>query len=65
MLLTAKALLDHKPRPSRDEIQSALSGVLCRCTGYIQIYDAVERAAEELEKHKAAPSPHPHGSDHG
>lgn len=65
MLLTAKALLDHKPRPSRDEIKIALSGVLCRCTGYLQIFDAVERAAEELEKRQAATSPHPHGSDHG
>ena len=44
-LLTAKALLDEKPAPSRDEIKEALAGNLCRCTGYIKIYQAVERAA--------------------
>lgn len=46
MILAAKALLDKNPRPSRREIQEALSGNLCRCTGYIQILQAVERAAE-------------------
>ena len=57
MLLTAKALLDHTPRPSRNEIKCALAGVLCRCTGYLQIFDAVERAAEELEKRHAGTPP--------
>jgi carbon-monoxide dehydrogenase small subunit len=46
MLMTAKALLDHEPHPSRDRIREALSGVLCRCTGYLQIIEAVEMAAE-------------------
>jgi aerobic-type carbon monoxide dehydrogenase small subunit (CoxS/CutS family) len=45
-LLTAKALLDATPHPSRDEIRYALSGNLCRCTGYLKIYEAVELAAE-------------------
>ena len=45
MLLTAKALLDHDPEPSRDAIKEALSGVLCRCTGYAKIIDAVHMAA--------------------
>ena len=45
MLLTAKALLDHDPEPSRDAIKEALSGVLCRCTGYAKILEAVELAA--------------------
>ncbi|RMG13009.1 MAG: (2Fe-2S)-binding protein [Planctomycetota bacterium] len=45
MLVTAKALLEEKPAPSRDEIKEALSGNLCRCTGYLQIFEAVERAA--------------------
>ncbi|MDQ2952671.1 MAG: (2Fe-2S)-binding protein [Chloroflexota bacterium] len=45
MLLTAKALLDGKPHPSRDEIALAISGNLCRCTGYTAIYEAVERAS--------------------
>lgn len=45
MLLTAKALLDHDPHPSRAAIMDALSGVLCRCTGYVKIFEAVELAA--------------------
>jgi carbon-monoxide dehydrogenase small subunit len=44
-LLTAKALLDRNPDPARDEIREALSGNLCRCTGYLQIFEAVEAAA--------------------
>ncbi len=47
-LLAAKELLDRKPNPSRDEIREALSGNLCRCTGYIKIYEAVELAAARL-----------------
>jgi carbon-monoxide dehydrogenase small subunit len=45
MLLAAKALLDETPRPTRDEIARALTGNLCRCTGYAKIIDAVEAAA--------------------
>ncbi|MDX6497385.1 MAG: aerobic carbon-monoxide dehydrogenase small subunit [Blastocatellia bacterium] len=53
-LLAAKELIDKKPKPTRDEIKEALSGNLCRCTGYIKIYEAVELAAarvrgEEME----------------
>jgi aerobic-type carbon monoxide dehydrogenase small subunit (CoxS/CutS family) len=47
ILLTAKALLDKNPHPSRDEIRQALSGNLCRCTGYTKILQAVELAAKE------------------
>jgi aerobic-type carbon monoxide dehydrogenase small subunit (CoxS/CutS family) len=43
-LIAAKALLDERPQPTRYEIQSALSGNLCRCTGYQQIFEAVESA---------------------
>ena len=46
MLLSSKALLDKNPHPSRQEIREALAGNLCRCTGYNQIYQAVEMAAE-------------------
>jgi aerobic-type carbon monoxide dehydrogenase small subunit (CoxS/CutS family) len=46
ILVTAKALLDREPHPSRDAIREALSGNLCRCTGYLQIVEAVEAAAE-------------------
>lgn len=45
MLLTAKALLDGDPHPTREAIKAALSGVLCRCTGYLKIFEAVELAA--------------------
>ena len=43
-LVTAKALLDELARPTRDQIKDALSGILCRCTGYQQIFEAVEAA---------------------
>ena len=46
ILVTAKALLDREPHPTRDAIREALSGNLCRCTGYLQIVEAVEAAAE-------------------
>jgi carbon-monoxide dehydrogenase small subunit len=47
-LLAAKELLDKNARPSREEIKEALSGNLCRCTGYIKIYEAVELAAARM-----------------
>lgn len=47
-LLVAEELLKKNPRPSREEIKEALSGNLCRCTGYIKIYEAVELAASRL-----------------
>jgi len=47
-LLAAKELIGKSPRPSRDEIKEALSGNLCRCTGYIKIYEAVELAAARM-----------------
>jgi aerobic-type carbon monoxide dehydrogenase small subunit (CoxS/CutS family) len=45
ILLTAKALLDERPSPTREEVKAALAGNLCRCTGYTKILDAVELAA--------------------
>ena len=48
MVLSAKALLDKNPAPSSDEIRKALSGNLCRCTGYTKIEEAVKLAAERL-----------------
>ncbi len=53
MILTAKELLERNPDPSRDEIRESLAGVLCRCTGYQQIFDSVEQAAQELRGEKA------------
>ena len=45
MLMAAKALLDATPRPTREQIAVAISGNLCRCTGYTAIYEAIEKAA--------------------
>jgi carbon-monoxide dehydrogenase small subunit len=48
ILLTAKALLEKEPDASRDRIREAISGNLCRCTGYQQIYEAIEEAARRM-----------------
>jgi len=55
-LLTARALLDENPRPTLDQIREALAGNLCRCTGYIKIFEAVELAAAWMRGEEAAPS---------
>jgi len=47
-LLTAVHLLDNEPAPTREQIRSALSGNICRCTGYMGIVDAVESAAASM-----------------
>jgi len=47
MILTGKALLDENPHPTEDEVRRALSGVVCRCTGYTKIVEAVLAAAGE------------------
>jgi len=52
MIVTAKALLDRTPHPSHDQIREALSGNLCRCTGYLQIFDSVEAAIVEISERK-------------
>ena len=52
VIMTAKALLDANPNPSRDEIRQATSGNLCRCTGYQQIADSIEDAARVLREEK-------------
>jgi carbon-monoxide dehydrogenase small subunit len=50
MLMAAKGLLDKNPSPSEEEIRIAISGNLCRCTGYVQIVAAVRHAAEKMKK---------------
>ena len=50
MIVTATALLADNPTPTRGEIRSALSGNLCRCSGYVRVVDAVQLAAERLEQ---------------
>ena len=54
MLLTASVLLQHNLEPTRDQIREALSGNICRCTGYQQIFDAVEAAAVILRDTRTA-----------
>jgi carbon-monoxide dehydrogenase small subunit len=58
MLLSAKALLDEDPQPSAEDIKKAISGNLCRCTGYVSIIRAVQLAAErmrgEVQDHPAS-----------
>ena len=49
MLVTAKALLASNPDPDRETLRSELAGNLCRCTGYLKIFEAIERAAAELK----------------
>jgi len=48
LLMTAKALLAHEPHPSRERINEAISGNLCRCTGYQQIVEAIEEGAKRM-----------------
>ena len=50
MLMTAKALLDKYPNPDRKRIREAISGNICRCTGYAKIIEAVEQAAKSNTK---------------
>src|SRR6266852_3167336 len=52
LLMTAKALLDREPNPSRERIEEAISGNLCRCTGYQQIYESIEEAAKTIQESK-------------
>jgi carbon-monoxide dehydrogenase small subunit len=54
MLMMAKALLEENPRPTEDDIRFALSGNLCRCTGYAKIIDAVQAAAAMLRSQTEA-----------
>jgi len=53
MVLAGKNLLDHNPTPSENEIKQAISGVLCRCTGYYKLIEAIDEAAKELSGAKA------------
>ncbi len=50
MILTAKALLERNPHPTRVEIAEALAGNMCRCTGYLPIFEAIEDAARKMEE---------------
>lgn len=50
MIMSARGLLDQNPEPDEEEIEEAISGNICRCTGYAKIIKAVERAAREYRK---------------
>ena len=52
MVLAGKNLLDHNPAPSREDIKEAISGVLCRCTGYYKLIEAIQEAATEIRRVK-------------
>ena len=52
MIISAKALLDKNPSPTKEEIKKGLSGNLCRCTGYAKIIDAVMAASKEMATQK-------------
>jgi carbon-monoxide dehydrogenase small subunit len=53
MIVSAKALLDENPRPTREEIKKAISGNLCRCTGYKKIVEAIEEVAQKIRHAKS------------
>jgi len=52
MIMSAKSLLDQNPAPTREEIRKSIAGNLCRCTGYVQIVESIEKAAEMIEGEK-------------
>ncbi|HEV7214582.1 MAG TPA: (2Fe-2S)-binding protein [Chloroflexota bacterium] len=57
MMMTAVALLESNPDPTEDEIRHAISGNLCRCTGYVNIVKSIQYAAKTLQEAKATPVP--------
>jgi carbon-monoxide dehydrogenase small subunit len=59
MMLVATALLERNPNPTDDEIRWAISGNICRCTGYMNIVKAVQHAAAAQQAAAAAPAPEP------
>ncbi len=59
IIMSAKALLEDNPRPSREEIDYALDGNLCRCAGYLKIIEAIEEAGAKMAAGKAAPVSNP------
>ena len=55
-IMTTNALLGATPDPTRDEIREAISGNMCRCTGYIKILDAIEAATKEMRVERVPPT---------
>ena len=52
MIMSAKSLLDQNPDPTEDEIRASIAGNLCRCTGYVQIVESIENAAEMIKQER-------------
>ncbi len=50
MIMTAKVLIQETPQPTREEIKKAISGTLCRCTGYVQIIDAIQSCGQSSKE---------------
>jgi carbon-monoxide dehydrogenase small subunit len=50
MIMSAKSLLDQNPAPTEGDIRKAIAGNLCRCTGYVQIIESIEKAAEMMKQ---------------
>ena len=50
MIMSAKALLDKKAVPTEEDIRTSIAGNICRCTGYVQIVESVQQAAERMKK---------------
>lgn len=50
MIMSAKALLDKTTRPTKEQVKEAISGNLCRCTGYVKIEEAVQAASEKMDR---------------
>jgi carbon-monoxide dehydrogenase small subunit len=50
MIMTAKNFLDKNPNPTKDEVREAISGNLCRCTGYVKIVEAIQDAAQKMKR---------------
>ena len=61
MIIAAKALLDRNPNPTEDQIREAISGNLCRCTGYAQIVKAIQMAAHRMQEAGPATGSRPGG----
>lgn len=61
MILSAKALLDEHAAPTEEQMKEALSGNLCRCTGYVRIFEAIQNATLELRRHNPPPPALPGG----
>ncbi len=52
VVLAGKNLLDHNPNPSKEDIKEAISGILCRCTGYYKLVEAIQEAGKEMSEAK-------------